>query len=193
MTSPAATTAALRPLAAERYHLRRPQAADGKAVHALIAACAPLDTNSLYLNLLQCTHFAETCVLAERTEQPASLAGFVSGYLLPNRPTVLFIWQVAIAAPERGYGLARALLFSLLERPGCLGVDRIETTITESNGASWALFRSLARSLDCPFEDRVLFDRNAHLDGVHESEVLVTIGPFEPRNASTNRSRRTSK
>jgi L-2,4-diaminobutyric acid acetyltransferase len=132
-------------------------------------------------------------VLAERTEPPSSLAGFVSGYLLPNRPTVLFIWQVAIAATERGHGLARALLFDLLERPACFGVDRIETTITESNGASWALFRSLARALDCPLEHRVLFDRSAHLDGVHESEVLVTIGPFEPRNASANRLRRTTQ
>lgn len=186
-----AATTALGPLASEGYCLRRPQAADGKAVHALIAACAPLDTNSLYLNLLQCTHFAETCVLAERTDQPSSLAGFVSGYRLPNRPTVLFIWQVAIAAAERGHGLASALLLNLLDRPACFGVDRIETTITESNGASWALFRSLARSLGCPLEHRVLFDRNAHLDGVHESEVLVTIGPFEPRTAPANLRRTT--
>jgi L-2,4-diaminobutyric acid acetyltransferase len=192
MNFPAATSAP-GPIVSERYALRRPRAADGKSVHALISACAPLDTNSLYLNLLQCTHFADTCVSATRIDQPSSLAGFVSGYLLPNRPTTLFIWQVAIAASERGNGLASAMLFDLLERPACNDVDRIETTITESNSASWALFRSLARSLECPLEDRVLFDRNAHLDGVHESEVLVAIGPFGRRSASTNRSRRTTK
>ena len=188
-----AATNALEHAVPERYRLRRPRAADGKAVHALIASCAPLDTNSLYLNLLQCTHFAETCVLAERADASASIAGFVSGYLVPNRPTVLFIWQVAIAASERGQGLARTLLFDLLGRRACRGVDRIETTITESNGASWALFRSLARSLECPLEYRVLFDRNDHLDGVHESEVLVTIGPFAPRDAFANRPRRTTQ
>src|SRR5512138_993106 len=182
--SSVAAPSAFRPSVSERYSLRRPRAADGKSVHALIAACAPLDTNSLYLNLLQCTHFADTCVLAERTDAAPSPAGFVSGYLLPNRPNVLFIWQVAIAASERGQGLARAMLFDLLERPACAGVDHIQTTITESNGASWALFRSLARSLACPIEDRLLFDRNAHLDGVHESEILVTIGPFTPRGAA---------
>ena len=191
MSLPAANSA-LRPNVSERYQLRRPRASDGRSVHALIAACAPLDTNSLYLNLLQCTHFADTCVLAERADASSSLAGFVSGYLLPSRPTTLFIWQVAIASAERGHGLATSMLFNLLDRPACSGVDRIETTITESNGASWALFRSLARSLNCPLEDRVLFDRNAHLDGVHESEVLVTIGPFEPRGASANRSRRST-
>lgn len=191
--SSVAAPSAFRPPVSERYRLRRPRASDGRSVHALIAACAPLDTNSLYLNLLQCTHFADTCVLAERIEGASSPAGFISGYLLPNRPTTLFIWQVAIAASERGHGLAKAMLFDLLDRPECADVDRIDTTITQSNSASWALFRSLARSLNCSIEDRVLFDRNEHLDGVHESEVLVAIGPFAARTTAANRSRRTHK
>ena len=32
--------------------------------------------------------------------------GFISGYLIPARPTPLFIWQVVVAAPSRGRGLA---------------------------------------------------------------------------------------
>src|SRR3546814_7090005 len=48
------------------FSFRNPVAEDAQAIHDLIAACPPLDTNSLYCNLLQCTHFAETCVLAER-------------------------------------------------------------------------------------------------------------------------------
>ena len=36
------------------------------AIWELISACPPLDTNSAYANLLQCTHFADTCVIAER-------------------------------------------------------------------------------------------------------------------------------
>lgn len=177
----------------ERIALRRPQVTDGRALHALIAASPPLDTNSLYLSLLQCTHFAATCVVAERAEAPSVLRGFVSGYLLPERPTTLFIWQVAIAAAARGRGLARSMLMQLLERPACAGVDRLETTITESNDASWALFRSLARVLECPLEQRILFDREAHLDGSHESEVLVTIGPFVRRPASANSPQRAIK
>jgi L-2,4-diaminobutyric acid acetyltransferase len=154
-------------------------------VHALIAACPPLDRNSLYLNLLQCTHFAETCVLAEAAGEGAPVSGFVSGYLVPQRPTTLFVWQVAIAAAARGNGLAKRMLLELLERPACRGVTHLETTITQSNEASWALFRALARTLQAPLEERVLFDRDAHLDGVHESEVLVTIGPFHPRRPAS--------
>ena len=39
---------------------------DGLAVNRLIASCPPLDTNSTYCNFLQCLHFAETSVLAEK-------------------------------------------------------------------------------------------------------------------------------
>jgi len=178
--------------ASAEFVIRAPRIADGRAVHTLIAACAPLDTNSLYLNLLQCTHFAGTCVLAEGTDQ-RSPVGFISGYLLPHRPATLFVWQVAIAASARGRGLASRMLLELLDRPACGDVDHIETTITESNAASWALFRSLARKLCCPIEDRMLFDRNEHLDGVHESERLVRIGPFPPPSSAHVISRRHSR
>src|SRR3546814_14681168 len=41
------------------FSFRNPVAEDAQAIHDLIAACPPLDTNSLYCNLLQCTQFAE--------------------------------------------------------------------------------------------------------------------------------------
>ena len=41
-----------------------PDATDGVAVHDLVQRCPPLDSNSLYCNLLQCTHFAATSALA---------------------------------------------------------------------------------------------------------------------------------
>jgi L-2,4-diaminobutyric acid acetyltransferase len=165
--------------------LRRPCATDGRAAHELIAACPPLDCNSLYLNLLQCTHFAETCVLAESTDSNKSIQGFVSGYRLPDDPKTLFIWQVAIAPVARGQGLARRMLLELLTRPACAATTHLQTTITPSNEASWALFRSLAELLQAPLEQQLLFDRDLHLDGVHESEQVVTIGPFAPQAVSS--------
>src|SRR5690606_27480359 len=49
----------------DAFHLRRPIAADGPAITRLIAACPPLDSNAAYCNLLQCTHFADFCIVAE--------------------------------------------------------------------------------------------------------------------------------
>src|SRR3546814_20772399 len=61
-----------------------------------------LDTNSLYCNLLQCTHFAETCVLAERDGE---ISGWISGYRLVHDPEAMFVWQVAVHERARGRGL----------------------------------------------------------------------------------------
>jgi L-2,4-diaminobutyric acid acetyltransferase len=74
--------------------LRAPRAEDGPTVHRLIAACPPLSTNSLYCNLLQCSHFAATSAIASRG---AEALGFVAGYRLPDAPRTLFVWQVASA------------------------------------------------------------------------------------------------
>lgn len=158
--------------------LRSPAAADGRAVHALIASCPPLDPNSLYCNLLQCSHFAPTCSIAVRGDRAV---GFVSAYRLPEAPETLFIWQVAVAAEARGCGLGKQMLSEILGRPVCAGVIELQTTITPSNRASWALFSSFARDAAAPLTSREFFDRHAHLDGHHESEILVSIGPLHRR------------
>lgn len=157
--------------------LRPPLSEDGAAVFGLIQSCPPLDTNSMYCNLLQCHHFAQTSVLAE---SQGEIAGFVSGYRIPNTPSTLFIWQVAVGEQARGQGLAAAMIQHLLSRIGNEGITHIETTITETNGASWALFEGLARRMDVALDRSVLFDHQKHFSGSHDSEILVSIGPFHP-------------
>ncbi|WP_105103093.1 diaminobutyrate acetyltransferase [Microbulbifer pacificus] len=163
--------------------LRRPVSEDGAAVHRLIGNCPPLDTNSLYCNLLQASHFSTTSVAAELSggERDGDLAGFISGYLIPERPDTLFIWQVAVAEHGRGMGLAGRMLREILARPVCTQVRFLETTITPGNDASWALFRGLARKLNANCCDSVLFDRERHFNGQHDSEMLLRIGPFAVR------------
>lgn len=162
--------------------LREPVAEDGKAVHALIAACPPLDPNSLYCNLLQCSHFATTSVAAERDGE---LLGFISGYIPPGQPDTLFIWQVAVSSRARGLGLGKRMLAHLLQRPACAAVTHMDTTITPDNEASWGLFRSLARDLGAECADRLHFDRERHFGGDHASEHLLRIGPFPPQGRAS--------
>lgn len=157
--------------------LRQPAASDGLSVHALIAECPPLDVNSLYCNLLQCTHFAATSVIAVAAGRTV---GFVSGYLRPDRPDRLFIWQVAVAAEARGRKLGLRLLLAVLARPVCRDVRYVETTITHGNAASWALFSALADRLGAAQSRSPLFERDRHFGGGHDTEILLTIGPFSP-------------
>lgn len=165
--------------------MRRPTANDGHAVHELIGRCPPLDPNSIYCNLLQCTHFSETCVLATSSGAGSSneaVMGFVSAYLIPKQPEALFVWQVAVAPEARNRGLGRRMLMDLLGRPVCEPVRYLKTTITETNDASWSLFEALARRFQAPLERQPLFDRERHFHGAADSETLVTIGPFPSRS-----------
>jgi len=130
----------------------------------------------MYCNLLQCTHFGATSALAEAE---GDAVGFVSGYSPPPHPDALFVWQVAVDERARGHGLAKRLIMDILERPGNEHLHYIRTTITAQNEASWAMFHGLARKLDAPTEEQVLFDQDEHFGGEHKSEHELIIGPFE--------------
>lgn len=178
-----ATEAAGTPFAPDRsrtgthaeIQISRPTADDAAEIQALIAACPPLDQNSLYATLIQCTHFAQQCALARRGGR---IAGWISGHRPPERADTYFLWQVAVHPGARGLGLARGMLAHILARPAQSGIARIETSITPGNAASWALFRSLSAWLGAPMQSAPWFDRERHFAGAHDSEHLVTIGPF---------------
>jgi L-2,4-diaminobutyric acid acetyltransferase len=160
--------------------IRKPRATDGVGVSALIGATPALDDNSLYCNLLQCTHFADTCALAERDGE---IAGWMSGYVPPDDPETLFVWQVCVGEAGRGQGLAGRLIGAVLSRPHCAHIRQLACTITPDNAASWALFGSIARKLGAPLHHAPQFSRDAHFGGRHDSELSVTIGPFDRHRA----------
>ncbi len=162
---------------ATRVAYRKPTLVDAAAIHALINECKPLDLNSPYAYLLLCTHFADTCAVAERD---GDLLGFVSGYRKPADGSVLFIWQVAVSPRGRGQGVGQGLLGEVLARPKQAAVKHLEATISPSNRASWALFESFAKKRGAPCASKTLFREEDFGGLAHEEEQLVRIGPFEP-------------
>ncbi|WP_443478760.1 diaminobutyrate acetyltransferase [Novosphingobium aerophilum] len=161
--------------------LREPKAEDGPAISALIAASPPLDGNSAYCNLLQCSDFAGTCVVAERDGR---LLGWISAYRPPSRPDCIFVWQVAVAAEARGEGLGGRMLDALIARSASRGARELTTTITEANSASWALFSAFARRHGAVLTRSTRFERDAHFAGAHDTEWQASISPlpFIPSN-----------
>lgn len=156
---------------------RKPTRADGPAIHALIDRCAPLDTNSMYCNLLQSHHFRDTCVVVERA---GDVVGWISGYLLPGDDSTLFVWQVAVDETARGHGLGGRMLRHIVTRPECRDVTSLQTTITADNAASWALFEGFARRLGATLDSAPHFERDAHFGGAHATEHMVTIALAQP-------------
>ena len=148
-------------------------------MNKLIARCPSLDDNSVYCNLLQCTHFAATSAVAEVN---GDVVGVLAAYFLPDRPNTLFVWQVGVDEAMRGRKVATKLLLDVLARIHCHKVRYLQTTITGDNEASWALFESLAASLKSKTRHRPLFDRDRHFEGKHDTEFLLTVGPLHPRH-----------
>lgn len=160
------------PMRPDLPSLRKPVAKDGAEIWKLVRACRPLDENSMYCNLLQCDHFTDTCVVAELSGE---VVGWVSAYVMPNEPDTLFVWQVAVSDAARGRGLGALMLQSILNRPQCEDVTRVQTTITADNEASWALFRKFARSRGAEMDVEAYYTQALHFQERHKTEHLVTI------------------
>ncbi|MSU89332.1 diaminobutyrate acetyltransferase [Rhodobacteraceae bacterium 2CG4] len=162
----------LRKPAQPQATLRKPRAEDGAAIWNLVKACKPLDENSMYCNLIQCDHFRDTCVVAEADGQ---VVGWVSGYMLPDDSGTLFVWQVAVSPKARGMGLGQKMLAHLKDRDACAGIERLQTTITGDNAASWALFRRFAEKQGGTLKSAPHFTEEDHFQGKHDTENMVTI------------------
>lgn len=165
------------PPAEELIILRAPTVADGADLWRLAEGTGVLDTNTPYAYLLWARDFADSSVIAEVEAEPA---GFISGYMKPSDPQTLFIWQVAVDSNFRGRGLAKKMLFELVERTGA---KRLETTITADNEASIALFTALARQNDTEIVRRPLFTEDLFPADSGESHAAEDLYVVEPLNA----------
>lgn len=154
--------------------MRSPRLEDAARLWRALAEIGKLERNSCYAYLLLCSHFAETCLLAEHG---GALTGFVLGYRLPGDPETMFIWQVGVVPAERQTGLARALLHSLLEQPACRGIRFVTATIDLTEVAPRALFRSFARDRGVTCEEVECFGAELFSEE-HPAESLLKIGPL---------------
>jgi L-2,4-diaminobutyric acid acetyltransferase len=168
----------------EGVALREPRAEDGPSVTALIEACAPLDPNSPYCHLLQCLHFAGTCVVADRV---GDVVGWMSAYRPPGAPEQIFVWQVAVHPSARGMGLGARMLEALVARPAVRDARTLTATITEANQRSWALFNGFARRRGLIASKAPLFERETHFAGAHETEWQAFIDLLPPNPPASSK------
>ena len=153
-----------------------PTVADGADLWRLARDSRVLDLNSSYAYLLWCRDFAATSVVAR--DGSGEPVGFITGYLRPERPRTLLVWQVAVDEAARGRGLAAAMLDGLTLRVAEEhGIDSIETTVTPDNTPSNRLFASYAQRHSAAVAKDVLFDAGLFPEDGHLPEVLYRIGP----------------
>lgn len=163
--------------APEGLKLDVPRLEDGAALWRIARDSQALDLNSSYSYLLWCRDHATTSIVAR--DANAEPVGFITGYLRPQDPRTLLVWQVAVDHGQRGRGLAAAMLDGLAVRTGAeLGVEVIETTVTPDNVPSNRLFTAFAERHSAAVRREVLFDTGAFPESGHEPEVLYRIGPL---------------
>ncbi|HIT74151.1 MAG TPA: diaminobutyrate acetyltransferase [Candidatus Avipropionibacterium avicola] len=149
---------------------RPPALTDGAAMWRVARDSARLDLNSPYAYTLWARDFADTTVVAE---VDGEVVGFVTGYRRPTEPETVMVWQVAVDDNFRGHGIARRMLDELVARTG---TTTVETTITDDNQASQALFTSFSDHHGADHEVTPLFT-SVHFpaDAPAEPELLHRI------------------
>ncbi|MFL4473348.1 diaminobutyrate acetyltransferase [Paeniglutamicibacter sp. MACA_103] len=150
---------------------RQPAVSDGQALWQMAHDSQVLDVNTSYAYLLWCRDFAKTSLVAEIGGAPA---GFVTGYLRPDEPGTLMVWQVAVGAGFQQRGLAAAMLDELAAR---CGAERLETTVTQDNAPSNRLFTRFAERHGADLTRTALFTPELYPDG-HDTEYLYRIAPI---------------
>ncbi len=153
--------------------LRTPRLGDGAPMWRIAKDSAVLDVNSSYAYLLWCRDFAGTSVVAE---VDGRVVGYVIGFVRPQAPDTVFVWQIAVDRSQRGRGIAAELLHTLLNSVAAQGVSVLETTISPDNAGSIALFTSVARARGADLAKRPLFDAGVFPDS-HAPEDLYRIAP----------------
>lgn len=154
--------------------VRPPTVEDGAALWRTAVESGVLDANSSYAYLLWCRDFARTSVVAT---VDGERAGFVTGYVRPDQPDTIMVWQVAVDSKHRRRGLAMRMLDQLVERPAAESVAWLETTVTPDNQASTRLFSSFAQARGAELVQEPIFPARLFPDE-HEPEVLFRIGPL---------------
>lgn len=145
----------------------------------MVAETEVLDLNSTYAYLLLATDFADTSIVAEID---GALQGLITGYRPPQRPDVLFVWQVAVAPAAQGNGLAAEMLDHLVRRVRADQRGRaltVEATVAPDNAPSRAFFGAFARRHGVPLTEHAHFTaEQLDPDLSHADEPLLRIGPL---------------
>lgn len=160
------------------FTFRVPDKSDGYEVYQLIDRCRPLDLNSSYAYFIISDFFRNTSVIVNRGDDNATV-GFISGFIPPEKPDTIFIWQVAVDPSARGHGLAGRMLRHIVDRSHPQKLKFMETTIGPGNEASQALFNSFARKAGAEVNVSTYLSETDFGSDAHETEELYRIGPFE--------------
>lgn len=160
---------------------RSPVVADGQRMWEIARDTGVLDLNSTYAYVLWAREFSHSSVVVE---VEGKVVGFVTGFIRPDEPDTVFVWQVGVDADQRGKRLAARLINALMDHTAPETV-RLRTTISPDNEASQKLFGAVARDRGMElFKEDYL--SASDLGEGHEPEDLYTIAQSDDARVRTS-------
>ncbi|MFD2670011.1 diaminobutyrate acetyltransferase [Marinicrinis sediminis] len=155
---------------------RAPRAEDGAKIWGLVKETGVLDVNSPYSYMMLGEFFSDTCAVAE---VDGEVAGFVSGFIPPEKEDTLFVWQIAVDNKQQGKGIATSLIEEVVNRPDHHNLQYVEATISPSNQPSTRLFHRLSRQWNTEIQTESCFPADYFPEGQqHEEENMYRVGPI---------------
>jgi L-2,4-diaminobutyric acid acetyltransferase len=150
---------------------------DARTIWEKVTGCAELDGNSYYCYFLLCSRFNQTTYVATIDGE---LVGFSTGFLTPNSPSTLFIWQMFVDPKWRGEQVAANLIRHTVTNQE-ITPRYIEATIDPANEASRRTFASVASTYNCRWDERPYLQAAdfASLSEIHPPENLIRVGPLD--------------
>ena len=159
-----------------KFDIKEPNINDGKQLWESVRAIHELDLNSCYSYYLVSHHFSKTSAI---TLFEGEVCGFVTAYLKPDDPSVLFVWQLGVSEKARGNGLSSKMLNQILSRKVCKNVSVVEATASKSNVASLSVFQKLSKHYDSEFQLIPFLKADQFPEDNHKEEMLIKVGPFK--------------
>ncbi|MCE8027711.1 diaminobutyrate acetyltransferase [Halomonas daqingensis] len=157
-----------------QYVFKQPTIHDAKDMYHLACETTQLDRYPEYFYLLWCRDFQETSLIAKKD---GDLIGFVIGYIRPDFPSTLLIWQQATQKSVINRGLGVRLLNDLICRCKDRGVDFVEATIDPCNYTAERTLLGISKMHRTSMEKAVIFEQK-HFSVEHHAEMLVKVGPL---------------
>ncbi|AQU81280.1 MULTISPECIES: diaminobutyrate acetyltransferase [unclassified Halomonas] len=160
------------------YIYMHPSISDATSIYHIAQKTPQLDSYPEYFYLLWCRDFKNTSLVAKKRE---NIAGFIIGYLRPDDPQTLLLWQQAMSKETINKGIGIKLLYNLTKQCSLKGTRFIEATIDPSNKGAEKTLKGISKLFNTKISKKDIFDENLFSTN-HHKEVLVRIGPLMEEN-----------
>lgn len=159
----------------DELEFREPSIVECSGITKLAKQTDRLDSNSNYLYVLCCLHFAQTCAVAKRGKDTVA---FLIGYRVPDDPSIFFVWQTA-TKPRHGIpNLGLKLMLHSARKAFAAGATEIQATVDWNNKPIVMLFKAVARELSADISFSHFCDGRLLCvgdDAKHHDETLISI------------------